>query len=163
MRQWTTRSFITKLSSVYDILTFFRTKKFREELIAYFPLIRYESHRKRSVQQFFYRCVCVRCCGNLFTEPLPSNDKGDTHKDKQTLRESRLTTEELLNAVFSLMSDSTLYKKDNSRPGRPIHRAVSLQWPSRRSFSDCIIKVFRRHVTCQRLSLPAPLLGIQEE
>jgi hypothetical protein len=92
-------------------------KKLGEDLIAYFPLIRHEPHRKRRFQQFqdaagmylpsrclatirgytdgptdspllrhgphtkrhvhkfFYCCVCIRCRGNVFTEPLPSNDK----------------------------------------------------------------------------------------
>jgi hypothetical protein len=54
-----------------------RNKRFREKLIAYFPLIRHGPHWKRLVQQF-YRCVCVRCRGNNFTEALPSNDK-DIH------------------------------------------------------------------------------------
>jgi hypothetical protein len=40
-------------------------------------LIRHGQHRKRRVQQFFYRCVCIRWHGNVFTEPLPSNDKGN--------------------------------------------------------------------------------------
>jgi hypothetical protein len=49
--------------------------KFWEELIAYFP--RYETgpHRKRLVQQL-YCCVCIRSSVNVFTEPLPSNDRG---------------------------------------------------------------------------------------
>jgi hypothetical protein len=42
-------------------------KKFWEELIAYFPLIR--------VQQF-YCCVCIRCRHNIFAEPLLSKDTG---------------------------------------------------------------------------------------
>jgi hypothetical protein len=43
-------------------------KKFSEELIAYYSLIRH-------VQQFFffYCCVYICCSGNVFTEPLPSN------------------------------------------------------------------------------------------
>jgi hypothetical protein len=44
------------------------------ELVAYSPLIRHGPHRKRRVQQFFYCCVPVRCRGNNFNEPLPSND-----------------------------------------------------------------------------------------
>jgi hypothetical protein len=44
-------------------------KKFCEELIAYFPLIQHG-------QQFFYCCVCIRCRGNDFTEPFPSNGTG---------------------------------------------------------------------------------------
>jgi hypothetical protein len=58
-------------------------KKFWEELVAYFPLIRHEQHRKRRVQQFFYCCVYIRCRGNVFTEPLPSNDRRihiETHR-----------------------------------------------------------------------------------
>jgi hypothetical protein len=39
-------------------------------------LIRHEQHSKRSVQQFFYSCVCIRYRGNVSTEPLPSNDRG---------------------------------------------------------------------------------------
>jgi hypothetical protein len=32
--------------------------------------------RKRRTQQFFYCCMCIRCRGNGFTEPLPSIDTG---------------------------------------------------------------------------------------
>jgi hypothetical protein len=39
-------------------------------------LIRYGPHLRRRVQQFFFRCVCIRCRSNVSTEPLPSNDKG---------------------------------------------------------------------------------------
>jgi hypothetical protein len=28
--------------------------------------------------------ACIRCRGNVFTEPLPSNDRRDTLKDTQT-------------------------------------------------------------------------------
>jgi hypothetical protein len=51
--------------------------------MAYFPLIRHGPHRKRRVKQVFYYCVCIRCCGNVFSEPLPSNDRGlhiQTHR-----------------------------------------------------------------------------------
>jgi hypothetical protein len=37
------------------------------------PLIRHGRHRKLRVQKFFYCCVCIRCCGNVLTEPLASN------------------------------------------------------------------------------------------
>jgi hypothetical protein len=43
---------------------------------SYFPLIRHRPHRKRCVQQFFYCWVCISCRANVFTEPLPSNDRG---------------------------------------------------------------------------------------
>jgi hypothetical protein len=45
--------------------------------------MRHGSHRKRRVQQFFFCCVCIHCRGNVFTEPLPSNDGGihiQTHR-----------------------------------------------------------------------------------
>jgi hypothetical protein len=51
-------------------------KKFWEELIAYYPLIRHGRHRNRRVQQFLYCCVCVRCSVNVSTEPMPSNKRG---------------------------------------------------------------------------------------
>jgi hypothetical protein len=56
-------------------------KKFRKELTDFpfttYYLIRHGPHRKRRAQQF-YCCVCIRCRGNVFTEPLPGNDRGDT-------------------------------------------------------------------------------------
>jgi hypothetical protein len=58
-------------------------KKFWEELVAYFPLIRHGPHGKRDVQQLFSCCVCIRCRDNLFTVALPSNDRGlhiQTHR-----------------------------------------------------------------------------------
>jgi hypothetical protein len=91
-------------------------KKFREELITYFPLIRCGWHKKRYLQQFFvvtgtcllscclamvwgythspfiqngpywkwradtsFIVACIYCRGNMFTKPLPSNDREDTH------------------------------------------------------------------------------------
>jgi hypothetical protein len=39
-------------------------------------LIRHGPHWKRSVQQFFYCCVCIRYRGNVSTEPFSSNDRG---------------------------------------------------------------------------------------
>jgi hypothetical protein len=44
---------------------YFDNRKFWEELIAYFPLIRQVPHRKR-LQQFFHCCVCIRCRGNIW-------------------------------------------------------------------------------------------------
>jgi hypothetical protein len=61
------RLYIKRLSSnkvAVDIDCFAHctnNKTFREELIAYFSLIRHGPHRKRRVQQFHYRCMCIRC------------------------------------------------------------------------------------------------------
>jgi hypothetical protein len=61
-------------------------KKSWEEVITYFPLIRHGPHRKLRVQQYFFCCSCICCRGNVFTEPLPSKDRG--HRDAQiNLRE----------------------------------------------------------------------------
>jgi hypothetical protein len=49
-------------------------KKFWEDLIAYFPLMRNRPHRKRFIQNCFYCCVCSRCRSNVFTEQLRSNE-----------------------------------------------------------------------------------------
>jgi hypothetical protein len=86
-------------------------KKFWKELAAYFPLIWYEQHRKRNLQQFvavgtflpnshlttigrYIRhasnnssvVACIRCRGNVFTMQLPSNEMRDTRTctDTQT-------------------------------------------------------------------------------
>jgi hypothetical protein len=48
-------------------------KKFWEELIAYFHLKGDEAHRK--VLKNSYIVACIRCRSNVFTKPLPSNDR----------------------------------------------------------------------------------------
>jgi hypothetical protein len=55
-------------------------KKFWEELPNFLSLhiqcfIRHRPHKKHRVQQLFYCCVCIRCRGNVFIEPLPSNGR----------------------------------------------------------------------------------------
>jgi hypothetical protein len=49
----------------------------------------------------------------VFTELLPSNDWNYAHTDTQTRKGSKLTTEELLEEVFSLTSDPNLHVEDN--------------------------------------------------
>jgi hypothetical protein len=39
-----------------------------------------EKHSSNSSSSVAY----IGCCGNVFTEPLPSNDRRDTHIDTQT-------------------------------------------------------------------------------
>jgi hypothetical protein len=38
------------------------------------PFFLAKSHRKHRFQHFLYCCVLIRCCGNMFTVPLLSND-----------------------------------------------------------------------------------------
>jgi ABC-type histidine transport system ATPase subunit len=45
------------------------------ERITYFPLILQGPHKKQRVKQFFYCCLCIRCRGNMFDEPLSSHDR----------------------------------------------------------------------------------------
>jgi hypothetical protein len=52
--------------------------------------LRHGTYRRRCVQQFFYCCLFIRCRGNVFTEPLPSNDKG-----------SQIWTHRMMGVVFS--------------------------------------------------------------
>jgi hypothetical protein len=47
------------------------------------PSIRHRPHRKSRIQQFFYCCV-YSFRRHVFTDPLPSKDRGDTHWDTQT-------------------------------------------------------------------------------
>jgi hypothetical protein len=67
-----------------DLIT--NDKKFLEEIIAYFRLIRHGPHRKRLLRKFFVaagmflpnRCLVTKR-GTHFTESLPSNDRMATH------------------------------------------------------------------------------------
>jgi hypothetical protein len=79
-------------------------KKFWEELISYFLLIRHGPHRKWRVLQF-YCCICIRCGGNVFTEPLRSNDRG-IHIQTHRMRRGGLWSTSL--RVCSI----NLYKKE---------------------------------------------------
>jgi hypothetical protein len=71
-----------------------KNKKFWEQLIAHFPFTTYwefdtiRTAEKILLQQFFYCCVCIRCHGKVFTEPLLSNDSGgntQTHRQQGDL------------------------------------------------------------------------------
>jgi hypothetical protein len=74
-------------------------KEFWEEL---FPLTRHESNKKRHVQQVFY-CVLIRCRGNVFTEPLPSNDR---HREITLAAEKREFGHTLSSVAYDLGSAS---------------------------------------------------------
>jgi hypothetical protein len=67
------------LEDIYELLLKVN-KNFWKELIAYFHSIRPGPQRKRRLQQFFYCCVFIHYRGNVFTEPLPSNNKRHTNR-----------------------------------------------------------------------------------
>jgi hypothetical protein len=62
-----------------------QNKKFREKLIASFPLTGHGPHRKRSVQLCFSCFLRTDCRGNVFTEPLPSNDRAERNRGTLSL------------------------------------------------------------------------------
>jgi hypothetical protein len=83
----------------YNELVVTRVKDYKQEVLgrtnSLLSLTRQGPYRKRRVQQF--NCyVRIRCRGNVFTEPLPSNDRAmfteplpsndrrDTYTDTQT-------------------------------------------------------------------------------
>jgi hypothetical protein len=66
-------------------------------------MIRRGPHRKRHVQHFLYRCVCIRFQVNVFTEPLPSNDRG---KNVQTHR----LMEGIYEVAVEMGSSATIFK-----------------------------------------------------
>jgi hypothetical protein len=86
---WTINQNVLKLlkrKSVKHMLFICRSLKTissGEELTAYSLLVLQRPHRKQRVQQFFF-VSRIRCHGNVFTEPFPSNINGDTHTDTQT-------------------------------------------------------------------------------
>jgi hypothetical protein len=101
----------------------YKEKKFWEDLVACFPfttysLIRHGRHRKLRVQNSSYACLCVRCRGNVFTDPLPSKDKGG-YTETQTPRrvhnppffsekESRLQCTPIIFLTCSIRSDCSM-------------------------------------------------------
>jgi hypothetical protein len=84
-------------------------KKFWEELIVHFPLIRHGPSRC---------CVCILCRGNVFREPLLNNDTGDAHTDTQTgilgLHCSGLQTYRKQGDLISLLLFSKYVKQDKN-------------------------------------------------
>jgi hypothetical protein len=69
-----------RIASIFRVNECEQAQKIIIIIIAYCPLIRQEPHRKQWAQKF-YCCMCIRCSGNVFTEPLPSNDRRDSHAD----------------------------------------------------------------------------------
>jgi hypothetical protein len=88
IRGWYNRSTVADVPSGLSLTPPRETKKklmkkgryeIRNNLLLSF--LRHGPHRKRRVQEFFYY-MCICCRGNVFTEPLPSNEKGihiETH------------------------------------------------------------------------------------
>jgi hypothetical protein len=59
-------------------------RKFWEELIASFPLIRHGPHIERRVQQLFYCCLCI-CCHSNFIPSRWSATTGGIHTETHRL------------------------------------------------------------------------------
>jgi hypothetical protein len=57
-------------------------KKFWEDVIAY--VLWYDTDDIENDASNNYSVACIRCRGNVFTEPLPSDYKGDADTDTQT-------------------------------------------------------------------------------
>lgn len=51
-------------------------KKLSKGTVVYFLSTRHGLHRIRRTQQFFCLCVCIRCNENVFTKPIPNNNRG---------------------------------------------------------------------------------------
>jgi cytochrome c oxidase assembly factor CtaG len=107
----------TPLLHCIQCLKHISNKKFWEELIAYFPLIRHGQHRKRCVQKF-YCCVCIRCRGNVYTEPLPTNYREYTHKHTDWL-------EVLMKYTVEMGSCVMLYVRSFIKIGSAIRKFMS--------------------------------------
>jgi hypothetical protein len=73
---WHTESVTQDTHNPLFILWLNNTRTSVENELCTCLLIRHGPNRKRRVQQFFYSFVCIRCHGNVFTEPLSSNDRG---------------------------------------------------------------------------------------
>jgi hypothetical protein len=81
MRWWAQRHTESKVIS-WAYFHFFENKEgmLKQEVLGrtnrLLSLIRHRPHGKWRIQQFFYCCVYIRYRGNVFTESLPSNDRG---------------------------------------------------------------------------------------
>jgi hypothetical protein len=63
---------------------YFEPRSSWKKQIAYFRLLWHGPQRRWRVQQFFCCCSCIRCRGNVLTDPLTSNYRGDTQIYTQT-------------------------------------------------------------------------------
>jgi hypothetical protein len=81
---WPPVFFIIHESSYHSTLYnawcwYIKCKKFCEEAISYFPLIRDGPHRNGRLKQFFYSCMCILSSCSVFTESPLGNG---THRDR---------------------------------------------------------------------------------
>jgi hypothetical protein len=80
----------SRITRAFNLLEFDYThsqkkdKKFWEELIAYFPLIRHGPRRNDASNNYF-TVACIRCRGNVFFELYTRNDRGNTQTDGRDL------------------------------------------------------------------------------
>jgi hypothetical protein len=92
--KWTWTQYMVAYRSVIatgNSKTFFwqYQQDFWEELIAYFPLMRHGPHVKWRAQQFFYCCM-YSFPRNVFTKPLPSNNRVYTYRHTDWCEESMM-------------------------------------------------------------------------
>jgi hypothetical protein len=67
----------------------------------YRSLIRHGPHRKRRVQQFFHCWVSICYRGNVFTDPLPSSDRGIfTEALPSNDKRIHIQTQRLMGGIF---------------------------------------------------------------
>jgi hypothetical protein len=93
------------------VLSHTYNEKFWEELIAYFPLIRYGPQRKRHVQQFCHCCVFIRWRCSVLTEPLPSNDRGIHIQTQRDLQSMPLRSAQVPWYTYQVHKDWSVIKK----------------------------------------------------
>jgi hypothetical protein len=95
---------VNKSKEKFTIMSWICYKKFWEQLITFFPLIWDGPHRKWCFQQFFYCCLCIRWGSNVFTEPMPNNDRGihaQTHRLMEGIYELRYWDELRCHNMYS--------------------------------------------------------------
>jgi hypothetical protein len=80
VRKWLVNMWLLKFENKWQWSHYIQREKFQQLVLGrnnrLLSLIWHGPHWTQRVQQFFYCCVCIRYRGNVFTEPLPSNDRG---------------------------------------------------------------------------------------
>jgi hypothetical protein len=102
-------------------------KKFWEELIAYFSLIRHGPHRKRRFQKFFCCCLCIRSRSNVFPRRYLATIAGYTYVYGQDYGR------DLRSTAFEMGSGAMIYIQSFIKTGLAIQK---LMWGIHRQHGD---------------------------